>query len=288
MKNIGENIQKYRKMKKLTQKELADGICSQGLVSKIEKGYISPDIQTLKQISDKLGVNINYILDNTHEENIFFSGNNALLQRIIDKHEYKILEDYVDYNNSLKNNSSLSVYETWIKSLILFHNYGKKDEAISLINKITENNRLDVFSRVRLTNTLINFYIESNEFEKAIPISDFLLQELENISLDYKTVTKCLYSISLLKNKLEKYSESNSMLEKAVNILIAEDSIYNLEDHYCLLAVNSFNLEKYSESHCYNEYALFLSKIKGNKTILNICNYNKPHITKLFNSDHTN
>ncbi|WP_446455947.1 helix-turn-helix domain-containing protein [Tuanshanicoccus lijuaniae] len=35
--NIAERIKTLRKKKNMTQKDLAEGICSQGLISKIEK-----------------------------------------------------------------------------------------------------------------------------------------------------------------------------------------------------------------------------------------------------------
>ena len=54
--SIGNEIKRIRKQKKMTQKELCDGICSQAEISKIENGRNSPTIDLLQQIAKRLRV----------------------------------------------------------------------------------------------------------------------------------------------------------------------------------------------------------------------------------------
>lgn len=57
--NIGENIKKYRKEKKLTQIGLADEIYkSESTIQKYEGGSVAPDIKTLTDIAKALGVDL--------------------------------------------------------------------------------------------------------------------------------------------------------------------------------------------------------------------------------------
>jgi transcriptional regulator with XRE-family HTH domain len=60
---IGKKIKELRKVVGLTQGELAEGICTQALVSRIEKGDIYPSATALFQISVKLGVDVNYFFE---------------------------------------------------------------------------------------------------------------------------------------------------------------------------------------------------------------------------------
>ena len=53
---IGNEIKRIRKEKKMTQKELCDGICSQAEISKIENGRNSPTIDLLQQIAKRLRI----------------------------------------------------------------------------------------------------------------------------------------------------------------------------------------------------------------------------------------
>jgi transcriptional regulator with XRE-family HTH domain len=61
--NIGENIKKLRKSKKLNQVEFAKIIgISQGNLSDIENGKCKPSIETLEQISENFNVNLKWLV----------------------------------------------------------------------------------------------------------------------------------------------------------------------------------------------------------------------------------
>ncbi|MBP1042851.1 helix-turn-helix transcriptional regulator [Vagococcus sp. BWB3-3] len=60
--NFGSKIKSARIKKGLSQKDLADGLCTQGLVSKIEKGEVIPNALLLKDLCLKLTVSIDFIL----------------------------------------------------------------------------------------------------------------------------------------------------------------------------------------------------------------------------------
>jgi transcriptional regulator with XRE-family HTH domain len=56
---IGRNIANYRKLKRLTQKELAETIgMSRGHIVAIERGRRIPKIKTLARIAECLGVDL--------------------------------------------------------------------------------------------------------------------------------------------------------------------------------------------------------------------------------------
>jgi transcriptional regulator with XRE-family HTH domain len=60
---IGKKIKELRKAVGLTQGDLAQGICTQALISRIEKGDIYPSATALYQISNRLGVDVNYFFE---------------------------------------------------------------------------------------------------------------------------------------------------------------------------------------------------------------------------------
>ena len=62
---IGKNIKKYRKKKKITQRELAESLLlSESFIAKLESTtYQSISIDTLKQIADQLEVPIANFFD---------------------------------------------------------------------------------------------------------------------------------------------------------------------------------------------------------------------------------
>lgn len=54
----------------MSQSELCHGICSQSQISKIEKGIIYPSSILLYQLSERLGINPNYIFALTKNKKI--------------------------------------------------------------------------------------------------------------------------------------------------------------------------------------------------------------------------
>lgn len=66
MVSIGDNIRKYRKSGKLTQKDLGEAIgISNTYLSDIETGRTNPSIKTLKKIARALDINYIELLKDT-------------------------------------------------------------------------------------------------------------------------------------------------------------------------------------------------------------------------------
>ena len=58
--SLGENIKLYRKKQKLTQVQLADKAnISRSYLADVENNRYNPSVDTLKNISNALGVNLN-------------------------------------------------------------------------------------------------------------------------------------------------------------------------------------------------------------------------------------
>ncbi|WP_010623893.1 helix-turn-helix domain-containing protein [Companilactobacillus versmoldensis] len=64
MKILGEKIRHYRKLRGISQSELADGICTQATVSLIEKKDKIPSMKILVRICERLGITMNLVIVN--------------------------------------------------------------------------------------------------------------------------------------------------------------------------------------------------------------------------------
>lgn len=61
--SLGENIKLYRKKQKLTQAQLADKAnISRSYLADVENNRYNPSVDTLKNLSTALGVNLNQLL----------------------------------------------------------------------------------------------------------------------------------------------------------------------------------------------------------------------------------
>ncbi len=60
---FGTKLESVRKLKNMSQKELADGLCSQAQISRIEKNEVIPNAILLKSLCNKLNVSVDWILE---------------------------------------------------------------------------------------------------------------------------------------------------------------------------------------------------------------------------------
>ncbi|MGO1453871.1 MAG: helix-turn-helix domain-containing protein, partial [Alkalibacterium gilvum] len=57
---IGEKIRKRRKELKMTQADLSEGICTQAMVSRIEKKKVKPSRELMEKLAERLAVSLHY------------------------------------------------------------------------------------------------------------------------------------------------------------------------------------------------------------------------------------
>ena len=67
---IAENIKFYRKSLGLTQEELAQKLCGKkSLICNYERGYSTPDIFTLCELSEIFGITLDELVEYEKEDN---------------------------------------------------------------------------------------------------------------------------------------------------------------------------------------------------------------------------
>ncbi|WP_167630570.1 helix-turn-helix domain-containing protein, partial [Listeria valentina] len=103
MERIQKNFKLIRETKKFSQRTLANGICSQSLISRFEAGKDIPSALILKKLCDRLQVKIdllfkeNSLLATEIEQNLFkayLHKNYKLIESILEKRNLSI--DYVE------------------------------------------------------------------------------------------------------------------------------------------------------------------------------------------------
>ncbi|MFC5631302.1 MULTISPECIES: helix-turn-helix domain-containing protein [Streptococcus] len=160
MVNIADKLKTKRKEYGLSQSELAEGICEQSQISKIERGNYMPTATLLYKLAGRLNVTIDYFFDEQIESVSNLKEFMRLSTKLLEDRNYKDLE-YL-YNLEKEKQSFLSLdeesYLTWIHALILFYSYDEKDKAISLLEKTMSlvSEKHSVY--LKILNTLANFY----------------------------------------------------------------------------------------------------------------------------------
>lgn len=160
MVTIADKLKSKRKEYGMSQSELADGICEQSQISKIERGSLMPTALLLHQLADRLKVTMDYFFDDEVDATSNLKEFISLSSKLLENRNYKDLE-YL-YNLEKEKHSFLTVddmsYLTWIQSLISFYNDNDSQKAIALLEDsiTTINKKHSIY--LKTLNTLANFY----------------------------------------------------------------------------------------------------------------------------------
>lgn len=113
---LGKEIAEIRKKRNMTQKKLCSGICSQGTISLIEKGEVTPGIDIMTALAVRLNVPITDFISLIQSEHTYLKY--GLLNRIenyMESHKYeKIYKMAQSEINKLDNPVWLSYYFNWL------------------------------------------------------------------------------------------------------------------------------------------------------------------------------
>ncbi|WP_066675874.1 helix-turn-helix domain-containing protein [Clostridium septicum] len=134
--DIGENLKKIRKDKKMTQEDFGKLVgLSANTVQRYESGKRQPNIETIKKIADSLEVPINLIL---------FDGNaKKTIENAADKSANHIVDDIyplVEYVNQNRFQGKFNVKEVFTNSELI-DLAGLIDDVVSnrLLNAVNKN-----------------------------------------------------------------------------------------------------------------------------------------------------
>ena len=147
----------------LSQKELAEGVCEQGQISRMEKGKYMPGSDLLYSLSKKMNVTMNYFFDDSVlGETSKLVQFKELVESFLVKREYDSLKYLYSLEVDKQHRLPLSDqnYLEWIGAIVSFHCDNKREEAIKKLEKMLVRLSKDELMYLRISNTLLNFFLE--------------------------------------------------------------------------------------------------------------------------------
>jgi transcriptional regulator with XRE-family HTH domain len=258
---IGKNIKELRKTIGLTQGDLADGICTQALISRIEKGDIYPSATVLYEISQKLGVDINYF---------FEIGTTPRLDYVKEvERQLKIARRTLQYNEMIEiviaeeqnplfkynlKNQQLLYWHKGIYQLEFINNMDKSLEYFNKALSLTNHSNKALSEReIEISLSMAVIYFKTNKLQEALNMYTSIKSYIEtHIHLqDITIMTKVFYYFSRIYTRLGNYSESIDYCLRGIRWCIENENMFLLgELHYHL----GYNYELQADFTCALSY----------------------------------
>ncbi|WP_044338371.1 helix-turn-helix domain-containing protein [Rossellomorea aquimaris] len=286
---IGKKIRELRKVVGLTQGELAEGICTQALISRIEKGDIYPSATSLYQISKKLGVDVNYFFEiGTTPRLDYVKEVERQLRKLRIKHRYSEMMEMViaEENNPLfkeKANLQLLYWHKGIYKFEVEHNY---EDAFPLLEKafsLTANSKKALSEReMEILLAFGAFYFGMEKYQEALGYYEEVRGAINTTGqLNDKSIkTRLLYNIARVLTRLGSYKESIKYCKEAIKWCIEEEHLYGLGQLHYHIGYNFELEENYEKALLYIKKSILIFEMLENDEHLTYLTNKVEEITK--------
>ena len=246
--NIGAIIQYYRTKKGLTQKRLADGICSVSYLSKIENETIEPKEDVAEMLFDRLDVSYEDLAHNDIQKII---RKILKLQKRIKEKDYEAAEEFIQELKRILTPFHATEALNLFQLIHLYYNI--QIRQTEEVNRLVENViRLEEqftgdhqYTFQKIIGLYHNFKAQPNKaityFESAKKLSEEL--NIKDPEIYY------LLAVSL--TRLQKPAESNYYCQLAKDQFESDFLYTNVTDCYILFGINYMILEAYEVSERY-------------------------------------
>lgn len=270
---IATRIKNRRKELKLSQKELAEGICKQGQISRLENGEYTPGSELLHRLAKKLKVSMDYFFDeHISTEETELAEFKKITKGFISRRDYESLKYIYELEKEKSHRLSLAdkVYLEWVDSLVDFYFYSKKEEAVTKLERLLQSLDKADLSYLQIINTLFVFYQSTENLTRFEAIKEELIDKVNKFSLN--SIEELELSIKFFYN-LSRYFWLENEIELAIKQITATiqlcqeyQTTYLLADLFLLLGNLSKKFSDKLEVRSYFETAHFIYKyLENNK-----------------------
>ena len=272
---IGNKIKELRKTLGLTQGELAEGVCTQALISRIEKGDVYPSATSLYQISKKLGVDINFFFEIATIPRLDYVKE---VERQLGKlRRARQFEEMIEIVN-VEEKNQVFISHQYNFQLLLWHKgiyqFEVENDVITALETLqtaftlTRNLKKALSERemeIQLTIGAIQF--KKNNLKKALESYNKVTQSLrlEGEVHNKSIKTRLLYNIARVLSRLSRFEESIEYCQEAIYWCIETEHLHLLAELHYQIGYNYELQENFFKALSHVEKALLIFEIKQDK-----------------------
>lgn len=237
---LGDKVRYYRKLKGLSQAELAANICTQATISLIEKRNKVPSMNILMRLISRLGIQLDDIVVEHHDRI------QQLLNAIdyqIQHHQYGVAADNLSKIrlDKIKSEDDQKRYYYYQGIIELFKN-NAPDEAIYFFGRVLSplvNSERDLYA-ILATLGLGLAYADKHTFDRSRVYIDQALRMLKHVPLSdskYLDVELTIYwHIACVYYELSDFKAVLKYTDYGIREAVKHDKLFLLDELYTLQA----------------------------------------------------
>ncbi|XRF76930.1 helix-turn-helix domain-containing protein, partial [Pediococcus acidilactici] len=251
-KSLGQKIAAERKRSHLTQKQLAQDICSQPMISSIEKGAYIPNAFLLAKLCQRLNISLDNAVLSNYPQIDGFESFNKQIQSLCNQHAYHDLLKYLSSSpiiSSLYKNTDFQIFY-YYQGVAEYQAHLDAQSGLKVL-QLADTYRATTAKQLTSLDILVLsgiafLQVETNAVSAGMDTFKFLLTRIkerrftkydENINIFFY-----LYGLSLFRNS--HYHQSLEIVSAGIDWTTANSSTYMLSDLFFLLS-ETYNILKH-------------------------------------------
>ncbi|MHA7138132.1 helix-turn-helix domain-containing protein [Rossellomorea arthrocnemi] len=272
---IGKKIKELRKAVGITQGDLAEGICTQALISRIENGDIYPSATALYQISVKLGVDVNYFFEiGTTPRLDYIREVEKQLRYLRVFRKYEEMRDLIktEEKNPLfyKDNEKLQLLY-WHKGIYQYEVEQDADAAFSLLDQAYH---LTAHPKKAMSEREMEILASTGAIKFSLHRFDDALQYYKRVEKAMKTPgqlqdksikTKLFYNIARVLTRFGEFEKSTAYCLKAIKWCLEEELLWGLGELHYQIGYNYELTADYERALPYFQSALHMFELRNDE-----------------------
>jgi len=228
--SLGRTIRTLRQRRGMSQSELAEGICTQSEISRIENDLVLPQLNTLKKIAARLGVTL-YELSEGSEESSQRLETLRRIHRYIRQQKWQELLTLLDEEEQTAASREPFFRATlnWARAVAVMEAEDKPHRAISLLHNLLHKMvPLTLALQGQVEMTLGDALLRTAQPEEARHILELAFQRMESAPSQYEpwVPVRTAYLLSLAHWQLNQAPKSLYWVETALELADAHDLRY--------------------------------------------------------------
>ncbi|OCA87558.1 hypothetical protein A8F94_06780 [Bacillus sp. FJAT-27225] len=255
---IGPIIKYYRTQKGMTQKELAEGICSIPHLSKIEHNSKEGNRETIALLLDRLGIEVEDIEGKDEEIKQLLDAFDAAMNFQINSEADSVFEKLAELGSLVHFTSYMYTYELAKYRYFLFKGYADDAEnQYELLRKQSNNfsrperNLFDYFTSIHL--------MKKGKYHQA----DLILERLDGEFIGTVNIGEFLYHRAFAKSHMLQPGHSIHFAKKALQHFMEQHNFRRILHALVLLGID------YTYSNIYEEASSCFEHLIRNAELLN-------------------
>ncbi len=231
---LGEKIKKRRKEIKMTQAELAEGICTQAMISRIEKKKVRPSRDLIEKVAERLDVSVHYFYgeDSVDSRYSKLDQLNKMIRKHMERKEYDSVSYLMKENETVIAQSSgeHKYFFNWIDALLLCYQDGDEEESLLRLVEIEKGVKHGDL-RLEIIDSIGQLYMRKKEYQKA---ETYYKEGVLSFTdwMDVKTKALLLLHYVMCLFSQLKYEKSLEIVFLGLDLLVNHGTLYLLGDFF--------------------------------------------------------